>query len=176
MTFHFHCTCTHLVVRLPLLSFTWWYWLSYVTKMYSLRHNYIPSQAYLTQNKRPQRLATRVNRTYNLTNRGLIRVRLWPIECIRESRTRFLKLKIIWYRCCVRVWSYKRSYKTVRECVRSCETEYTTVHKVHFTSVHVRFSTIPVRPIQFEQYMDKYGQTRPSLGINGRNVYYETRL
>ena len=34
----------------------------------------------------------RVNRTYNRTNRGLIRVTLGPFECIRESRVWFLKL------------------------------------------------------------------------------------
>ena len=66
----------------------------------------------------------------------------------------FETLKQTWNGCCVRVWSYKRSYKTVRERVWSYKTEYITVHKVHFTSVHIRFSTIAVRPIQFEQYMD----------------------
>ena len=42
-------------------------------------------KACLTQNTRLRRFAIRVNRTYNRTNRGLIRVTLGPIECIRES-------------------------------------------------------------------------------------------
>jgi len=49
------------------------------------------SKAYLTQDTRLTRLSTFVNRTYNKTNRGLIRVTLGPFECIRECRDRFLK-------------------------------------------------------------------------------------
>lgn len=45
--------------------------------------------AYLTQNTRPMRLATSVNRTYNQTNRGRTRVPLGPFECIRESSVCF---------------------------------------------------------------------------------------
>jgi len=41
--------------------------------------------AYLTQNTRLTRLVTRVNRSYNRTNRVLIRVTLGPVECIIES-------------------------------------------------------------------------------------------
>ena len=40
----------------------------------------------LTQNTRLIRLAIRVNRTNNRTNRGLIPVTFRPFECIRESR------------------------------------------------------------------------------------------
>ena len=44
------------------------------------------TKAFVTQNTRLIRLAIRVNRTYNRTNRGLIRVTLGPFQCIRESR------------------------------------------------------------------------------------------
>ena len=43
-------------------------------------------KACLTQNTRLIRLAIRVNRTFNRTNRGLIQVTLGPFEYIRESR------------------------------------------------------------------------------------------
>ena len=57
--------------------------ISYVIK---LKNNRIASKACLTQTTRLIRLAIRVNRTYNRTNRGLIRVTLRQFECIRESR------------------------------------------------------------------------------------------
>ena len=43
------------------------------------------TQACLTQNTRLKQLAIHVNRTYNITNRGLIQVTLGPFECILES-------------------------------------------------------------------------------------------
>ena len=42
------------------------------------------TKACLTQNTRLILLAIRVNRIYNQTNSGLIRVTLGPFECIRE--------------------------------------------------------------------------------------------
>jgi hypothetical protein len=48
----------------------------------------LESKACLTQNTQPTdiRMTTRVNRTYNRSNRGLIRLTLGPFDCIRESR------------------------------------------------------------------------------------------
>ena len=43
------------------------------------------AKACLTQNTRLIRLAIRVNRTYNRTNRGLIRITLGPFECIHKQ-------------------------------------------------------------------------------------------
>jgi len=103
---------------------------------------------------------------------GRIRVTLGPFECIRESSVCFLNLKS-WYGCHVRVWSYKRSYKTVAERVNSYETVCTTVPEVHPTSLQIRFQTIATLPLRFkyEWYMVKYGQTRCSTGLYGINVY-----
>ena len=62
---------------------------------------------------------------------------------------------------------------SVYDCIRSYETLYSTVHKVHSTSVHIRFQTIAIRLMRFkyESYMVKYGQTQSSTGIHGLNVY-----
>ena len=97
-----------------IFHFHWW-----IQCCFNKRLPFSLSKVYLTQNTRLTRLATHVNRTKNRTNRGLIRVTLWSFECIRERCVWFLKPLTIWYGCHVRVWSYKRSYKTFRERVRS---------------------------------------------------------
>jgi len=84
------------------------------------------------------------NRTYNRTNRDLIRVTLGPFECILESRVWFFKNLLD----STDVMSvYKRSYNTVGKCVGLYDTVYTAVHEVHLTRVHLRFQTIAIRPI-----------------------------
>ena len=75
-------------------------------------------------------MAIRVNRIHNRTNRVLIRVTLGAFECIRVSRAWFLKLLKSQHGCHVRVWSYKRSYKTVWDRTRPYKTVYTTVHSI----------------------------------------------
>jgi len=104
----------------------------------------------------PPRIA---NRTYNQTNRDLIRVTLGPFECIRESRVWFFK-NLLDSTDAMSV--YKRSYNTVGERVGLYDTVYTTVHEVHSTRVHIRFQTIAIRPVplKYESYMVKYGHTR----------------
>ena len=122
-------------------------------------------------------LSTPVNRTYNRTNRGLIRITLGHFKCIRESRTRFLKLKkpAQMSRPCVIVQA------VVQDRERTCDTVwggvFTTVHEIHSTSglnrvnivyksygivrdrsqvlhptsgEHTRFHTSAIRPIRFK--------------------------
>jgi len=100
------------------------------------------SKVWLTQNTRLIRLATRVNRSYNRTNRDLsyiwvLRVYLWK-PCI------IFKIKKNMHGWHVYVWSYRRSYKNARYHVRPYETVFTTVHEVYSTSVHIRFHTIAI--------------------------------
>jgi hypothetical protein len=95
------------------------------------------TKARLTLNTLFTRLATRVNRTYNRTNRALMRLTLVPSECIRESPVWFLKLlkKLarVPYPCMIvlaivqdrqrpcetyRTRPYIQPYKTVRDRLR----------------------------------------------------------
>jgi hypothetical protein len=77
------------------------------------------SKACLTQNTRLIWLATRVNRTYNRTNHGLIRLTLGPFVCIRESRVWFLKLKKIGTDLAI-VQDRERPCETVQDRIYNC--------------------------------------------------------
>ena len=67
-----------------------------------------------------------------------------------------------------------RMFMPVYDCIndrsRPFKTVHTTVHEVHSTSVHIRFDTLAIRPINTVQVRIIRGQirsVRSSTGIHG---------